>query len=498
MRHASRTYEAILDDRGFTLPAVLGIVALMTVVAVGSWALSQQALNETVRTNSKVTAFEAANSGVDAALQRIQTHNFLASDFPVSYTFPNGSSFVTSVTPAGDCNYLCVSTGRDRSGAKETVKVAFFSLSIWNMEIGAGEQALGGGSVRGTTSVWGPLYVRGTLALGSNSQVEEGPLFVNAGSDPNAGLVLEGNGKLGQISPINVYCNGVTPPLGDKNFGAASVSISVPNIALPPVDASYLSNAYNQAKSESIDNEVGTPPTSTVALECTGGDPMTYTTMQPPNSGTWARSRATTTSSFYKVVGVNSGWGPTPGGGTHGLNIGSRSFGSWYGDGHTTTPGRHDDFAFDAMHGILYVEGTVFIDGPLSFTAPVHYVGNGAIVVNGGVTVQNTLIPNTADGHMDAGHVLGIVTPTNMIVNTGTANEKDPEEVPDVCGAFFVGLDFGMNANVLVRGSVLASSISFNHPNEHLRTELHLPEYLPAIMPGNGVSILSRSSWVRQ
>jgi hypothetical protein len=492
--------KRLSDDSGYTLVAVMGIIALMTVLSIGAFSLSQQALQDTVRTTHTLTAFQAANSGADAALQRIMTRTYIAADYPMAHSFPDGSSYVVTVTPQGSSNYLCDAAGLDSSGARAIVRVSFFSLNIWNMQIGSGQQSLGGGSVKGTTSVYGPLYVRGALALGSNSMIERGPLFVNVGSDTNSGITLQGNGKVGSLGTVNVYCNGITPNTGG-NFNAV-VSNAVPNIALPPVDAAYLSEAYNQAKVESVDNLQGSPPSTEVNLECDAGNAVTYQIIQPPNSATWTRSKAAGASSYYKVVGSDSSWGPTVNGGSHGLTIGPTSFGTWYGDGHTTTPGQRDDFAFDAVNKILYVNGTVFVDGPLTLSGRIKYVGNGAIIVNGDVTIGtangDSLIPNTLTGFMDAQHVLGLVTAGSISVGAGTNNDKDPDAIPDVCGAFFAGGDFGMNNNCLARGSVLANSISFNHANQHLVTEPLLPTYLPESMPGNGQSILTKSAWVRQ
>ena len=486
------------DDSGFTLVTVLGVVLILTVVATGAFIASQQALHNSVQQTKNVIAFEAANSGVDAALQRINVHSYIAGDFPLTGTLPDGSSYEASVTPLGNSNFSCGSLGRDPSGAVAKVQVNFFSINYWNMEIGGGQNSLGGGSLHGTSSVYGPLYVRGAVTLPSDSDIEVGPIFINVGSDPTLGLALTGSGKLGADAPIDVYCNGVTPTLGSKNFGASSVSNAVPNIVLPPVDAQYLGTAYSEAKAESIDNLRGAPPTSAINVECSGGDANTYTTVQPPNSGTWTRQKAPGASSFYKLVGVDSGWSPTIGAGIHPLTIGDSSFGSWYGDGHTSTLGQHDDFAYDATNRVLYVEGTVFIDGPLTITPAVTYVGNGKIVVNGDVTIAGGLIPATSNGFMDAGHVLGIVTPGNFIDSVQSSNNKSPTDVPDVCGAFFVGSDFRMTGNCLVRGSVLANSITFNHSNEHLVTEPGLPSFLPPGMPGGDGFILSKSRWTRQ
>jgi hypothetical protein len=54
-----------------------------------------------------------------------------------------------------------------------------------------------------------------------------------------------------------------------------------------------------------------------------------------------------------------------------------------------------------------------------------------------------------------------------------------------------------MAGNLLVKGSVLAGSISFTHANEHLVTDPNLPGFLPKSMPGAGQYILTKGAWVR-
>jgi Tfp pilus assembly protein PilE len=489
----------VRDDEGFTLVTVIGVMLIITILATSAYFASHQALQDTVRTARGVNAFQAANSGIDAALQRVSAHTYVAGDFPMTGELDDGSSYLVTVTPAGNSNYKCTSVGTDPKGGTATVQVSFFSLNYWNMDIGSGQNALGGGSLHGTSSVYGPLYCRGGLTLPSNSEVKIGPLFVNVGSDPTVRLQLQGSGTIGsQSQTVDVYCNGTTPSIGDNNFYVGTLSNAVPDIALPQVDSEYLTGEYGVAKAQSIDNVRGVLSTSSVTLEGEGGDPATYRTVQPPNSGVWSRAKAVGASSYYKVVGDDSSWGPIVGSGTHPLVIADTSFGSWFGDGHTPTAGLHDDFAYDAANRILYVEGTVFIDGALLVSPAVKYRGNGKIVVNGPITVSNGLRPDTASGFMDSTHVLGLVTPADFNCSVQTGNDKGPEDVPDVCGAFFVGGGFKMTGNgVLVRGSILANEISFDHSNQHLVTEPFLPTYLPAGMPGKDGYILTKSQWAR-
>jgi len=491
MRTTLRSTFASLrdDDRGIALVAVMGVIAVMTIIAVSAYVFSSQTLHETENVQNQTQAFQAANAGVDRALTRIQENGFLDGDYPLNGNMTGGESYVASVSPTGNSEYLCISTGTDpSSGRTETIKVKFFYLNMWNMNLAGGtNNALGGGAVRGTTSVYGPFYVRGGVTLGSNSVIENGPLFIKGGD-----LTLTGSGALGAPGrPVDVYVTGAYPAAGSRNMYARTISQSVPDISLPVLDSAVMSQDYNQAKAQSMDNVQGYPDSGITNLESTGA-PSSYVSML---SG-WTRPKAAGASTFYKAVGTDAGIGALAAG-THGLTIGGTgSFGSWSGDGHYTLTS-HDDFSYDDVSNVLTVEGTVFIDGPLTLNDSMVYRGNGALVCNGDITMNGDFVPQTGDGHPDATHCVGLVTPGSIICNAGDSNTKDPEGLPDVAGAFFASRDWSMSKNVLVKGSVLAGSITFAHSNQHLVTDPDLPSYLPRAMPGSGNSILTKGSWVR-
>lgn len=490
------------DESGIALVTVMGIIALMTLIAVTGFVLARQSLQQTVRVTAETQAFQAASAGVDAALARIQKNGFRVSDYPVTTTTV-GASFVSTVAPTSNSEYICTSTGRDANGATVTIRVKFFYLNMWNMNLASGtNNALGGGSTRGTTSVYGPFYVRGGVELGSNSRVEGGPLFIKGG-----GLKLTGSGALGENTAggIDLYVTGAYPTPGSKGMFTRSVSQSVPDISLPVIDQAFMHSMYLQARNESIDNCQGYVARGIANLECSSSDANTYQTVNPPNSGGWQRNKAADASSFYKVVGTDAGESAI-GAGTHGLTIGGLgSFGSWSGDGHYTLATKHDDFAFDDVNNILYVEGTVFVDGPLTLNEDIHYAGNGSIVCNGPITIKRDFRPNTSAtstrtaGWPDATHVVGLVTPVDIFCNAGDNNLKDPNAIPNVAGAFFTSRTWVMddNNNVVVKGSVLAGAITFGHANQHLVTDQDLPGYLPESMPGAGQAILTKGAWVR-
>lgn len=489
------------DDSGIAMITVIGVVVLMTILAVGAFFLARQSTQESVKVRSDTQAFQAANAGVDIALARMQANGYVPSDYPVTGSLSVGATYSATVTATANSEYLCTSVGHDISGSTSTVKVKFFYLNLWNMNLAAGtNNALGGGSVKGTTSVYGPFYVRGGVALGSNSIVDNGPFFIKGGD-----LTISGSGQVGDAGNlVDLYVTGAYPPLGSKGMYANSISQSVPDISLPLVDQAYLQSVYDLAKSESVDNVRGYTDSGVPSLESQGGNPASYTTVDPPNHGAWTRNKAPGAAACYKVIGADNGIGAA-GAGTHGLTIsdGMGNIGSWgpsdglAGDGHYTLSSS-DDFAFDDATNVLRVEGTVFIDGPLTINCDVEYVGNGAIVCNGNITIKGNFRPHTVGYAADARHICGLVTPTNIICDSGTDNQgKDPTEPPDVAGAFFCSKDWSMSRNVLVKGSVLAGSISFAHANQHLVTDPNLPSYLPRSMPGAGQSILTKGAWVR-
>lgn len=476
------------DDSGVAMVTVMGVIMVMTLIAFAAFFYANQNLGQSVRVQNQTQAFQAANAGIDRALARMQVNGYVPADYPVVGTSTTGANYSAEVTPTSNSEYICTSIGHDSSGQRQTIKVKFFYLNMWNMNLAGGtNNALGGGSVRGTTSVYGPFYVRGGVALGSNSTIENGPLFIKGGD-----LTISGSGQIGGNGPLDLYVTGAYPTPGSNGMNVRSVSQSVPDIHLPKIDSTVLLADFVTAKNESIDNVQGYSD-SGIANEEVAGAPNTYPTLFQPG---WTRPKATNASDFYKVIGSDTGISAV-GAGITTLTIGGTgSFGSGSGDGHYTMSS-HDDFWFDDTTNILYVEGTVYVDGPLYVNENVKYRGNGAIICNGDVFLNGDFKPDTVNFQPDALHCVGLTTPGNMIVTAGDNNVKSPTDPPNLAGAFFCSKDFSMTMNLLIKGSVLAGSISFAHPNQHLVTDPNLPSYLPRGMPGAGEAILTKGAWVR-
>jgi hypothetical protein len=492
-------------DEGIALPLVMGVIAVLTVLSITSFALASNALHETRRTQGETVAFQIANAGVDAALEQVYRNGFESTNFPVTVDISDGM-YEVRVEQLDNSEFQLTSRGTDVTGFSETVVVRFFYINLWEMIFAAGNQeslTAGGGGINGNSNVTGPFYVRGAVEMLGDSYVHKGPLFVDGA------LTRQGSAQLGTVdTPIQLYVSGAYPEPG-KNAFYRSVSQSVPRIDLPSFSDGELLEAAQKAQQESIDNLMGTPEWNAGSnYESVAGDPQAsdYATVNPPNTGAFVRRYArqddTNLHRFgYKYIGAGSE-PSAPGQGTTGLTIGPASFGAWYGNGYTI-PGMHDDFAYDAVNRVLYIGGTVFVDGPVTIDRAIRYVGNGTIVANGPVILAGDVFPGNSGSteverrKMDAGHVLGIATPAGITVSGTNANSK-PGDPPEHSLAMYAGGTIRFTNNELFIGSIVAGHINLGNANVHMVTDPDLPEFLPDSLPGRDSPILTKGSWARQ
>lgn len=510
---ASRYGRGAGDDSGVALLTVIGVMVVMTILAVGAFTLSRQALYESERVEDESRAFRAASSGLDLVLTTFDPDS---TDFPIVGTTPDGS-YVVDVAPIGYGEYKLTSVGTGLDGKTESVTQRFFYMNLWEMNFaGTGSQTLisGSGGLNGSSNIIGPFYMKGNLSIGSNMTVHEGPLFVK-----NGRITVASSGSLGLDSLyIKVYCTGDVPPNVDKGDAGgvfvSSISRSVPDINLPDLTEDDILQLSAKAQSESVDNIMGSVDRTPVRanLEATAGNAATYTTMAPPNSG-WTRAKAWTANPAYKYIGAADGVPSGIGEGATPLVVGGSSFGSWgsvvttdgvsiAGDGHYTLANSWDDLAYDDASNILYINGTVFVDGPLTFTEDTRYVGNGTIIANGDITIGGYLRPYGTNAQAENNKwALGLVTPTDLSVQSPSDNSYDKlnarNETPTLAGAFFASGIVHFYNNVLMRGSVLAGRIDSDHPNMTIVTNPLLPKYLPDSLPGAGQGLLWPGMWTR-
>ncbi len=533
------------DDSGIAMLVVIGIMSIVTVLAVGSFALARQTLHESQRVEDESRAFRAAASGLEHALSIFEGEPITLGDATLDGTYE-----VTTENLGGG-RFRLDSLGEGLDGTTELVSQEFFYLNLWQMNFaGIGPQSLltGSSGFNGTSNIIGPFYMKGNFDIKANMGMFEGPLFVRGGN-----ISVHDNSWLGSADmPIDVFCDGDGSPsvptnvekAGGRGVYVASISRSVPDIILPPLTPGELQEWATKAQHESIDNQLGShDPESeespTANLESSGGA-HTYKTMIPPNTTDWSRTEASATNDHnpnYKFFGAEDGTISTIGEGQAHLTIGGSSFGAWGAislpegvteDGDVSpavslTAGpagssgyptnTHDDFAYDHVNKILYIAGTVFVDGPVTFTENMTYVGNGTIVANGEVNINGSLRPystNSSHGHGNAQGeynrwALGIVTPLNINFNGGgdnSYNNMSREELrkatPIYAGAFYTGAEATFNSNNLsLRGTVLSGRMEFEHNNNYLITNPRLPEYLPDSLPGSGGGLLVPGLWVR-
>ena len=175
----SRT-RSISDDSGVAMLTVIGIMVVMTVLAIGAFTLSRQALHESERVEDESRAFRAASSGLDVVLSDFDPDTTV---LPLSGSTPDGS-YVVDVESVGAGEYKLTSVGSGVDGTTERVTQRFFYMNLWEMNLaGTGTQTLisGSGGLLGSSNIIGPFYMKGNLSIGANMTVHEGPLFVKNG-----------------------------------------------------------------------------------------------------------------------------------------------------------------------------------------------------------------------------------------------------------------------------------------------------------------------------
>jgi hypothetical protein len=234
-------------DEGFAMVAVMGVVALITVVAVGGFFVAQQTLNESQRVEDESKAFQVAQSGLERELASFTTAKLVSGSYSVQGSTPDGTYSVTTTQTSG-FEYIMTSLG-EADGREESVTQRFFYLNLWDMNIGTGQSApLGGGrGFNGNATINGPLYIRGDFDFSAaNAVYEGGPLMIRGGD-----LITGGSATVGDASPIDLFLDGNITGNKPGNVHYKSWSTSVPDIELPWIDDDYMDRMLQEAIDES-------------------------------------------------------------------------------------------------------------------------------------------------------------------------------------------------------------------------------------------------------
>jgi hypothetical protein len=478
-------------DDGWAVPIVAMIIAFITVLSIGGFALSSQAVRESVVVRGESQAFQAASAGMDEAMARLPggvtgTYTIDASKLGT------GTSAQVIVVGVPPFSYRVTSTGYAPGGATEQLMTEFTRFDLYGMNVnaGGGGNMFSSGSVGSGTDVYGPFYTGNAVTTGHFS---EGPLFVG------------GNVTGGTYTGIaNGYAGGT---VGVSPF-ATSVG-SFPKLpTLPAIDTARLEGYANIARQQSIDNKMG--DSTTAITEGTLNTPGTY-----PRTmfGGWTKL----TMPHYKYYGPASGIS-AQGAGTTAVTINSQtSFGNGAKDSNN-----YDDFAWDGAEYVLSVNGTVFIDGPFEINMPdkvIKYQGNGTIVANGPVhlhvkgfqpfrtmlsggspSVSHQIFPDDPAPGVGK-QIVGFVSPTEILLDCPagqTTGSRATDE--DFAGAFYCPAKIQFTGKFVLAGSIITNEmVGPGTSNDiQLRTSPNLKDNVPRAMPGRNDGLVGFTKWIRK
>jgi hypothetical protein len=497
-------------DDGWAVPIVAMIIAFVTVLSVGGFALSSQALHESVVVQDESRAFQAANAGLDAAIARIPggaaTYQFgpaeLGADTSAVVTV-EGNSFAYKVTSTG---YARRASNGQITQEQIITEFTRFDLYGMNVSAGGGGDMFSTGSVKGNSAVYGPFYTAGSI---NSARFEDGPLFVG-------GSIGISSSKFTNIHEAYVVGTGGT------NTKAAHLYSTMPKLDIPAIDADGMRGWLDTAKAQSIDNKMGDWSDTVAEADATKATDLekalTYNTVSGKQSFATLKGWGAANFPYYKYLGPASGLTLPLGEGTTNVVI----------DGSTATFGRcqtspnigtlgYDDFAWNAAEHVLYVNGTVFIDGAFTLNMPgeqVKYMGNGMIVANGPITISASqfgplqgLDPGVSGGttyskqNFPANRCLGFVSPKAIYLTGSQGNsEKKREDDPDIAGAFYCPALVKFSNNLLVAGSVITDLMAGpgSGNNVHLRNSPNLKDNAPQGMPARNDGLMGITKWVRR
>ncbi len=478
----------VCEERGVTMIVVIGLVLLLTIMAVGliTFATGSLPLSREARNYHK--ALSAAEAGLNRLLWDLTEYGIgqVETSFTLLPRNPDEGTATVRVPQAGGFFVRAISVG-EYMGTKRAVEAVLFSTNIWEMNFAGGTQQsvqTGTSGISGSAEFIGPLFVRGSFPVSGTTDVYVGPLFVVGGS-----LIKESRaGNVGtETSPLAAYIDG-SPPIKNKqgneippeNWGNWRIYINpfnnwAPQIELPVLNDDRLLKYRDIARVES--NEL--------TLNDRFRNDFPYTQ-----------------SGYYKILDND----------TANASLGQGTFSITF-DDDTPTFGVYDadgdgdidvedkvkwEFAwYNPRYPVpgmtetkptLFVNddpnyggdgSTVFIDGRVTFncSTDVYFRGRGTLVINGDVVINNRLI---ADDFPTV-NALGIVCAGKLTLNAQSPNDDKPEFM----GAYFSLGDVNFNSNYQkFKGTIIGGRFIMN-AKPKLEVDPDLPNRLPPSLPGN-------------
>lgn len=538
-----RSHIPALDDSGIALVTVLGIALVITLLAVSSYVLASQTLDEAAKNAGRTKASRTASSGLDQYLSDLDVEAIPWAEN--AYTFPEVTTTegtaVVSITRVDDSGmrHLMTSVATGSDGTTATVTQQVFTPTPWDMAIVADRI-----STAGTLPlrVFGPVYTSSDLVLNSRSKLYGGPILVKG-----ADLVVEGTSTVGApTNPVTVLCDGDVPVPVDNGDGTgvflSTVAAMPPSVPIPTLTQGDLSKAATRAVAESSDGKMGSAR-SLSRLENLEVQTHLYPGYKTYASGDLVTAPVTSAETTFGATQIGAvgdvgrlmlfgGWGPQQYEGAVPIEA------NGYPD---TMVNRYDDWAHKEgpwrrpttaepvgiyKPAVIFINGTVYINGNLYFYYPVQFIGNGTIVCNGKVLIGRGIRPYGPDNSLAEkyGWRLGIAATGPIVVNgdpallldsttasgtvgvpqqtaPGTMTEAELKNaVPfvwaDLYSADSVKLDF-WNYDALFRGSIVTPQLTV--PTYcWIMADGRPASTVPEALPGERTRMLITGKWTLQ
>jgi hypothetical protein len=486
------------DEDGSVLIAVVGIMVVLTVLAIGAFAMADDNLFQVKRDRGRTQALAVAEGGLEQVLWRLKAGRPPTSTAPFDVVLP-GMGVASIEASQSGTNWHIVATGNASAtpGITRTISVDVLSMSIWDMFYANGPVSPGSnGHINGSGSFWGSAYMRGNWPPSNgNAAFEQGPFFVKDGN-----IALGGSATIGMSTPVppgvDIYCNGSVNMTGISPN--AKLHASVPDLPMPQQSGPELTVARNIALGESTDGLQGTPLMGGLRndeIRTSGDGTGVPSPLGPPFADKLYPSFS---SRYYKVIDNDSIVNTSVAAfyiGKSSAGVTLPSFGQPYDPALGHSP---DDFAWDAATGVLTVQGTVFIDAQDVYIKDVKWAGKGTLIIGGNV------------------HVTGLWEPACFTV--APIVTKDPSDVdgypkkncvgisssgyiemfsPDGYGPSFSAVSWTMNPSgnyEMFHGEIVAPEITMGKHAQVWCTP-GMSSSMPPSMPGGSGMIVAISGW---
>ena len=442
-------------DDGFIMFAVIGIMAVLTILAVGAFALSTNNLYSSQRELSSTQALHIADAGVNAAVYRLDKAPSTFSPLPYSYTVSTtGGNTSVTVSKSNSGGWLITATASTGTPAvSRTVSAQTYAMALWNMFYADGLFTPVGsnGKLNGNGSLYGSFYCRGDWPWSNgNADFDTGPYYIKSGD-----VQLSGNAGFGKDGvPVAVYCDGNVSPTSFPGTWYPTC----PDIHLPKLD---LNVGYQAALAESVDGKQSNPNLSSSSWISNSETANGLVQVgSPPTSYTSGGKH------YYKVLDTDGILN------NHSLSTVtlSSNFGS-----------ATDDFSI--INGVLTVYGTVYVDATTLNINVSQFAGKGTIVCSGAINVNSsTFAPIAPVTNYPSLNCLALCAYGAIVDNEGTGY-----------GPRYSATSWSMNPGGNYDdyfGAVLAPTIGVGK-HASLYVTPNIASYLPPSLPGAATTITS-------